>query len=256
MSTGTQHPDDTPCPEWCAVGHGQFPHTAQFGTVVLTDKEFAWTGATAVIALTNDVDGAPTVELGDTRGALRSRFTLDKAERIHESLGRAINAARAAESRSEAAELPSCKINVQSRCDRTPPAARSGFAGRAFRAELRRSEEPPRTVPPKTSSETPRRLERQQSPHPQEPETAAQTAAQPAAREALETAVMAVVAEEHRPASREHWVRMAGLYGDRAVAWRRSADVGSPSAPVGPAHGSWRKPMKDAPGGCGAGWGS
>lgn len=105
MSVTTLHPNDTACPEWCCGGHGQFPHTASFGTVVLTDEEFAHSGTTLVVTLTNGLDGAPAVEFGDGRHRLTYRFNLTEAEQIHESLGRAIDAARAAEAHTRAAEV-------------------------------------------------------------------------------------------------------------------------------------------------------
>ena len=104
MTATALHPNDTACPEWCCGDHGRFPHKASFGTVVLTDEEFAHRGATAVVTLTNDMAGQPAVEFGDGQHRLTYRFNIAEAEQIAESLGRAIDAARAAERHTEAAE--------------------------------------------------------------------------------------------------------------------------------------------------------
>lgn len=118
-ATTTAHPNDTVCPEWCCGGHGRFPHKALFGTVVLTDEEFAAHGTTAVVTLTNGLDGAPAVEFGDGGHRLTYRFTITEAEQIAESLGRAIDAARAAERHTEGPESHAREINRAGQGDAT-----------------------------------------------------------------------------------------------------------------------------------------
>lgn len=117
--TTTLHPNDTACPEWCCGGHGRFPHTASFGSVTLSDEEFAHRNTTAEVTLTNDMDGAPAVEFGDGQHRLVYRFTLTEAEQLHESLGRAIEGARAAERHTRGSELACNEINTLPPSDRT-----------------------------------------------------------------------------------------------------------------------------------------
>jgi hypothetical protein len=119
MSITATHPNDTPCPEWCTGEHGRFPHKASFGSVVLTDDEFACHGSTAVVTLTNDCEGRPAVEFGDGQHTLTYRFNLDEAEQIHDALGRAIDAARAAEAHSTGPELARNEITTVAEGDPT-----------------------------------------------------------------------------------------------------------------------------------------
>lgn len=219
--TTTLHPNDTACPEWCAGSHGRFPHTASFGTVVLSDEEFACRNTAAEVTLTNGLDGAPAIEFGDGlgRSRLTYRFTLTEAEQLAESLTRAIEAGRAAERHSGAAESPAGGRNGAGQGEPTLVCIDCGdgfvfdsspsldLCWRCDETRRRRGDDVIQLAFDGAEVET-------------KTTAAPGSPALATAHAAVQLAESLLTAEQTRPASREHWQRLATAYECRAAAWR------------------------------------
>jgi len=101
-----------PCPEWCPGDHEPgCAHYARLESVVLTDEEFSYDGpTTAEVSLSVDFDGRPAVQFTDGGHSLKYRFSMDETARIHDALGRALHAARAAEAHTNGPQTVSREI--------------------------------------------------------------------------------------------------------------------------------------------------